>query len=66
MARIRGRGKKSTEEKLARLFRKARIKGWRRRLRLSGTPDFAFQENRVAVFVDGWFWHGVLSPLHSQ
>jgi DNA mismatch endonuclease (patch repair protein) len=58
MARVRGRGNKSTEEKLATLFRKAGIKGWRRHLRLPGTPDFAFPKLRLAIFVDGCFWHG--------
>ena len=58
MARVRGRGNKSTEEKLARLFRKAGITGWRRHLRLPGTPDFAFPKLRFALFVDGCFWHG--------
>jgi DNA mismatch endonuclease (patch repair protein) len=63
MARVRGRGNKSTEEKLARLFRRAGIKGWRRHLHLPGTPDFAFPEKRVAIFVDGCFWHGC--PKHA-
>ncbi|MEW5930372.1 MAG: very short patch repair endonuclease [Gemmatimonadota bacterium] len=37
---------------------------WRRGLRyrihtnLLGSPDFAFPGKRVAVFVDGCFWHG--------
>ena len=44
MARGRGRGNKFTEEKLAHLFRQAGIKGWRRHLRLPGTPDFAFRK----------------------
>lgn len=63
MARVRGRGNQSTEEKLARLFRRSSIKGWRRHLRLPGTPDFAFPDNRVVVFVDGCFWHGC--PKHA-
>jgi DNA mismatch endonuclease Vsr len=31
-----------------------------RTVRLSGTPDLAFLQSRVAVFVDGDFWHGRL------
>jgi DNA mismatch endonuclease (patch repair protein) len=31
---------------------------------LPGTPDFAFPKNRVAVFVDGCFWHGC--PRHAS
>ena len=63
MARVRGRGNRSTEEKLVRLFRQAGIKGWRRHLRLPGTPDFAFPKNRLVIFVDGCFWHGC--PKHA-
>ena len=40
------------------MLRKNRIIGWRRHLPLPGKPDFAFPEHKVAVFVDGCFWHG--------
>lgn len=63
MARVRGYGNKSTEEKLARLFRQAGIKGWRRHLRLPGTPDFVFPKKRLIIFVDGCFWHRC--PKHA-
>ena len=23
-----------------------------------GTPDFAFEEKKIAIFLDGCFWHG--------
>ena len=58
MSRVRGRGNENTELRLARLLRLSGIKGWRRHLRLPGTPDFAFRVERLAVFVDGCFWHG--------
>ena len=58
MSKIRGRGNKDTELKLASLLRKAGIHGWRRHLALPGRPDFAFQDRMVAIFVDGCFWHG--------
>jgi DNA mismatch endonuclease (patch repair protein) len=63
MARVRGRGNKSTEVKLAGLLRKSGIKGWRRHLHLPGTPDFAFPKLRLAIYVDGCFWHGC--PTHA-
>jgi len=63
MARVRGRGNESTEKQLARLFRNAGINGWRRHLKLPGTPDFAFTRCRVVVFVDGCFWHSC--PRHA-
>ena len=64
MSRIRGRGNKKTELALLRLLRKLRIIGWRRHVRMSGNPDFVFREARVAVFVDGCFWHGC--PRHGH
>jgi DNA mismatch endonuclease (patch repair protein) len=58
MARIRGRNNEGTELALARLFRVHRITGWRRHTAIFGRPDFAFRRQRLAVFVDGCFWHG--------
>lgn len=58
MSRIRGKGNKETEGALAALLRSAKITGWRRHLPLPGKPDFAFPKQKVAVFVDGCFWHG--------
>ena len=63
MARIRGRGNKETEEALAKLLRQHRIKGWRRHQPVFGKPDFIFPKSRLAVFVDGCFWHGC--PKHG-
>jgi len=57
MSRIRGKGNKSTELKLLKLFRKHSIRGWRRHQPLTGKPDFVFPKERLAVFVDGCFWH---------
>lgn len=57
MARIRGRGNKQTEQRLVTLLRGNRITGWRRGTTLFGRPDFIFRQERVAVFVDGCFWH---------
>ena len=48
----------------ARLFRVEGITGWRRHTALVGRPDFAFRSQRVAVFVDGCFWHGC--PKHAN
>jgi DNA mismatch endonuclease, patch repair protein len=58
MSRIRSRRNQSTEERLARAFRRHGIKGWRRHTKLPGRPDFIFRKEKVAVFVDGCFWHG--------
>lgn len=58
MSRIRGRGNEKTEVRLAKLMRAEGIRGWRRHLPIPGRPDFSFWKQKVAVFVDGCFWHG--------
>jgi DNA mismatch endonuclease (patch repair protein) len=40
------------------LFPEHGISGWRRHLPLPGGPDFVFPKELLAVFVDGYFWHG--------
>ena len=65
MARIRGSGNKDTELRMMVLFRAHRITGWRRGVALFGKPDFVFRRERVAVFVDGCFWHGCPKPKHA-
>jgi DNA mismatch endonuclease (patch repair protein) len=57
MSRIRSRNNKDTELLFASLLRKHHISGWRRHLPLVGRPDFTFRRERVAVFIDGCFWH---------
>jgi DNA mismatch endonuclease (patch repair protein) len=90
MSRIRSRDNKDTEVALAKLFRRNKITGWRRHLKivmsdkrrvtrkarapvpspatrhasLSVRPDFVFRRARLAVFVDGCFWHGC--PRHAS
>ena len=58
MSRIRGRGNKDTELALMKLLRQHGITGWRRNQNVFGKPDFLFRRNRLALFVDGCFWHG--------
>jgi DNA mismatch endonuclease (patch repair protein) len=58
MSRVRSTGNQTTEMRLASLLRKAGLNGWRRHQPLPGRPDFAWPRAKVAVFVDGCFWHG--------
>ena len=58
MSRIRSHGNASTELRLIAVFKELGISGWRRNYPLFGKPDFVFQSEKVAVFVDGVFWHG--------
>ena len=60
MSRVRGRGNQKTELRVVELFRSYGITGWRRNAAVDGRPDFVFPSKRVAVFVDGCFWHGCL------
>lgn len=63
MARIRSQGNRATEERLRSLMLKWGIAGWRRKQAVFGKPDFVFRKARLAVFVDGCFWHGC--PRHA-
>lgn len=58
MKKVRSRNNKSTELKLIQVFRENSIKGWRRGYHVKGHPDFVFLDKKIAVFVDGCFWHG--------
>ena len=58
MSLVKSRRNATTEERLASLLRRARITGWRRHQGVLGRPDFVWRESRLAVFVDGCFWHG--------
>src|SRR5216684_827976 len=58
MTRVRSTGNATTEMRMAKLLRTARISGWRRHQDLPGKPDFCWPRERIALFVDGCFWHG--------
>jgi DNA mismatch endonuclease (patch repair protein) len=79
MSRIRSHGNKDTEQRLAAVFRAHGITGWRRQVslplpasppdtrattRARVRPDFVFRREKLAVFVDGCFWHGC--PRHFR
>lgn len=58
MKAVKNKNTKTTELKMIKLFKELKISGWRRTYPLIGKPDFVFPKKRVAVFVDGCFWHG--------
>ena len=58
MRQVKSSRNKSTELKLIQFFKDKKIIGWRRNYKLFGKPDFAFPKKKIAVFVDGCFWHG--------
>lgn len=58
MSAVRSRGNRSTEWRLRGHLISAGIRGWTVQPDIAGSPDFAFPEQRLAIFVDGAFWHG--------
>lgn len=58
MSKIPNKKNKTTELRLIEVFNKLGIKGWRRGYPIKGHPDFVFLKKRIAIFVDGCFWHG--------
>lgn len=67
MAAIKSRGTRTTELAVRSLLRRHGITGWRANLRtVPGTPDFAFSKIKLAVFVDGCFWHGCKKCLRNR
>lgn len=58
MRKVKSNRNKSTELKLIQFFKENSIKGWRRNYKLFGKPDFVFPKQRLAIFLDGCFWHG--------
>jgi DNA mismatch endonuclease (patch repair protein) len=64
MSKIRGRGNRGTEGAMVAFFRRHGITGWRRHQAVFGKPDFVFPKLKLAVFVDGCFWHAC--PSHCN
>jgi DNA mismatch endonuclease (patch repair protein) len=64
MSKFRSRGNLAMELALVAVFRANGIAGWLRHGPVFGRPDFIFPKMRLAVFVDGCFWHGC--PKHSK
>ena len=58
MKKVRSKNNKSTELKLIQIFKENNIHGWRRNYKVKGHPDFVFLNKKIAIFVDGCFWHG--------
>jgi DNA mismatch endonuclease (patch repair protein) len=58
MASVRSKGNRTTEVALGRILWAAGLRGYRKHWPIVGRPDFAWPSLKVAVFVDGCFWHG--------
>jgi len=59
MKGVRGKGNRTTEARFRAALVSSGVRGWRTNVReIKGSPDFYFPEERLAVFIDGCFWHG--------
>jgi len=59
MARVLSRNNRSTERKLRSSLAGSGISGYKLNVKeLPGVPDFVFPKEKVAIFIDGCFWHG--------
>lgn len=59
MGRVRATGNRSTEWQVRAGLIRAGIRGWKMHPQdVIGRPDFWFPDARLALFVDGCFWHG--------
>jgi DNA mismatch endonuclease (patch repair protein) len=58
MAKVLSKNNRSTEKKIRYLLVRNGIRGWVMHPAIFGRPDFFFPAKKIAVFVDGCFWHG--------
>ena len=58
MSAVHSKQNKTTELRLIEIFKEHKITGWRRNYKVKGHPDFVFLDKKIAIFVDGCFWHG--------
>lgn len=48
----------SLETSFRKLLSKNKIKGYRMHYKIIGKPDIVFVSKKLAIFIDGDFWHG--------
>lgn len=59
MGQVRSNRNKSTEWRVRAILIRNGIRGWSLYPSdLRGKPDFVFRAKRIALFLDGCFWHG--------
>lgn len=58
MAAVKGKHNRTTEIQFRMALVRAGITGWITHSNLPGKPDVYFPKARIAIFLDGCFWHG--------
>jgi DNA mismatch endonuclease (patch repair protein) len=59
MKGVRGKGNRTTETLFRAGLESWGITGWEMHCSsIKGSPDLFFPKERIAVFLDGCFWHG--------
>lgn len=58
MRKVRSTNNKSTEIKFKEVMIQSGLKGWKIHLKMKFSPDFVFENEKIAIFIDGCFWHG--------
>lgn len=64
MAAVRSKHNRSTEMRFRMALVRAGIANWVTHENLPGRPDIYFPTAKVAIFLDGCFWHGCKSCGH--
>ena len=58
MKAVKSKGTK-LEKRLFAMLAGMGISGWKKNVKsITGKPDVAFPDRKIAIFVDGCFWHG--------
>lgn len=58
MAAVKGKHNRSTETQFRMALVRDGVTGWLTHADLPGKPDIYFPKARLAIFLDGCFWHG--------
>ncbi len=59
MSAIKGMNNKTTELCFRMMLARNGVKGWKMNYKsIVGKPDFFFEDRKLAVFIDGCYWHG--------
>jgi DNA mismatch endonuclease (patch repair protein) len=61
---VRGRGNRSTDQRFVELMTAAGIEGWSLHHQDGRPADAWFSRERIAVFLDGCFWHACERCAH--